>query len=149
MKFPFCRNKFNKEVPNLNNSTDLTWTTLSFTWPEGTGKTAWEALSSCRQMIERRTELCMQYTACCWQYTADFFPTKLGAANDEFGKGFRQNMSSTRNHDQDEWTPNLQYQSGRIFYGFQCICTFSTSFTQKWKKFDWFLPHLCVLYYPK
>jgi len=24
MKFPFCINNFNKEVPNLNNSTDLT-----------------------------------------------------------------------------------------------------------------------------
>jgi len=69
MKFPFCENKFNKEVPNLNNSRDFTGTALSFTWPEGTGKTAWEGLRlsvdtflsthktrSCRQMVERRTE---------------------------------------------------------------------------------------------
>jgi hypothetical protein len=31
MKFPFCENKFNKEVPNLNNSRDFTGTALSFT----------------------------------------------------------------------------------------------------------------------
>ena len=30
MKFPFRENKFNKEVPNLNNSSDFTGTTLSF-----------------------------------------------------------------------------------------------------------------------
>jgi hypothetical protein len=68
----------NKLVPNRINSTDFTGTTLSLTLPERTGKTAWEAFRSsvdtflsnhktrnCRQMVEQRTDLCTQYTACC------------------------------------------------------------------------------------